>query len=249
MADMVIVLSSKFLEEEESMTLPAPVPSDNPNKAKKGVLRFSDVGDDSSEEVYKSGWETRAAPVPLDKPNKAKKDVLRFSDVGDDSSEEVYKSGSETRAAPVPLDKPKKAKKGVLRFSDVGDVSSEEVYKSGSEAWAAPVPLDKPKKAKKGVLRFSDAGDDNEEGCKSGSKTRAAPGRLFALESLSKTAESISTGFIRKPQAIKQRVKSYHENIASLRAAVVVMFPPKRRKILRSMRDFVQARQLSKITR
>ena len=165
------------------------------------------------------------------------------------SSNFLEDEDSMTLPAPIPLDKAKKAKKGVLRFSDVGDDSSEEVYKSGSETRAAPVPLDKPKKAKKGVLRFSDAGDDSEEGCKSGSKTRAAPGHRFSVENLSKTAESISTGFFRKPQAIKRRVKSYSENVASLRAAVVVMFPPKRRKILRSMRDFVQARQLSKITR
>ena len=113
----------------------------------------------------------------------------------------------------------------------------------------ASVTSNQPKKAKKGGVRFSeDGGGNSDEGYQSGSK--AASRRLFTMESLSRRAESVSTGlFGRSQQAIKRRVKSYSANIATLRAAVVVMFPPTRRKILRSMRDFMQARQLSKITR
>ena len=103
-----------------------------------------------------------------------------------------------------------------------------------------------------GQSPFSDGGDDRRDGgFKSGSKTRATPRRVFSVENLSKTAESISLFRVRSyPQPTTNRqVKSYSENIASLRAAVVVMFPPERRKILCSLRDFMQARQLSKITR
>jgi hypothetical protein len=52
-----------------------------------------------------------------------------------------------------------------------------------------------------------------------------------------------------KQLSVKREIKTFEQNVAVIRAAVLVMFPPRRRKMIMVMKDFLEHSEMAGLTR